>query len=106
MTDDIHARVAKAAAEQQRRQGAGKRKERVEQRVQRAGYKLSEFSAALGIDDATAFRWINKGVVRAVLIGGLTIIPAAEMDRLLSEGSPGRKDRERAEGGKFAKAWA
>jgi hypothetical protein len=96
---DIAARVAKAAAGHERRRAAAKRGER----IQRAGYKVAEFSAALGIDDSTATRWINKGIVRAIHIGGLTIIPSSEMDRLMREGSPRARKRmaARTADGKF-----
>jgi hypothetical protein len=100
-TDDIALRVAKAAQDQERRRFAAERKARIAKRVERAGFKLSEFCELFGIDNATIHRWINQGVVRAVHIGGLTIIPASERDRLLSEGSGGRKRPARTPGGKF-----
>jgi hypothetical protein len=95
---DIDERANKAAARQARAASAAKRRKRIE----RAGYNVSEFSASLGIDDSTTFRWIKKGVVRAIQIGGLTIITAAERDRLLAEGAPTRRGRQaRAAGGQF-----
>jgi hypothetical protein len=97
---DINERADKAAARQARAASAAKRRKRIE----RAGYNVSEFSASLGIDPATTFRWIKKGVVRAVQIGGLTIITAAELDRLLAEGAPARRGRQsRAATGHFLK---
>jgi hypothetical protein len=86
---DLARRAGEAAAAQEKRQGAAKRRGRA---AERAGFKVAEFSASLGIDIATTHRWLNKGIVRAVHVGGLTIIPASELDRLLAEGSPrGRK---------------
>jgi hypothetical protein len=97
---DISERADKAAARQARAAIAAKRRER----VKRAGYNVSEFSASLGIDDSTTFRWIAKGLVRAIQIGGLTIIPADERDRLLAEGAPTRRGRQaRAAAGQFVK---
>ena len=68
---DIDERANKAAARQARAASAAKRRKRIE----RAGYNVSEFSASLGIDDSTTFRWIKKGVVRAIQIGGLISLP-------------------------------
>ena len=97
---DIAQRADKAVARQTRAASAAERKKRVE----RAGYNVSEFSASLGIDPATTHRWIARGVVRAVQIGGLTIITAAERDRLLAEGAPSKRGRHRrAAGGQFTK---
>ena len=97
---DIIARAAKAAQRQKRAAKAAERRRRVE----RAGYNVSEFSASLGIDDSTTHRWIAKGMVRAIQIGGLTIITAAERERLLTEGAPTLRGRQpRAVGGQFAK---
>lgn len=101
---DINARAAMAAQRRAREANAEKRKRRIEHAGYRAGYNVSEFSASLGIDPATTFRWIKKGVVRAVQIGGLTIITAAELDRLLAEGAPTRRGQQsRAATGHFLK---
>lgn len=97
---DINERATKTAARQARVASAAKRQSRVE----RAGYNVSEFSASLGVDDSTTHRWIAKGIVSAVKIAGLTIITAAERDRLLREGAPsGRGRQARAPGGRFVK---
>jgi hypothetical protein len=101
-TYNITERVAEALAERDRRVKVARRRDR----AQRAGYRIAEFSAALGINNATTQRWLKRGIVRAVHIAGSTIIPASELDRLMAEGSPkGRKRMSaRTADGKFVKA--
>jgi hypothetical protein len=84
--------------------GASVAATRRKKRVERAGYTICEFSDSFQIDDSTAFRRIRRGLVRAVQIGGLTIIPAVERERLLVEGAPLRRGRStRTTSGQFVK---
>jgi hypothetical protein len=100
---DLFDRADKTAVRQDRAASAAKRQSRVE----RVGYNVTDFSASLGIDVSTTNRWIAKGIVHAIKIAGLTIITAAERDRLLLEGaSSGRGKQSRAPGGRFIKGGA
>ena len=49
-------------------------------------YPTGEAAEFLGIGYATLYRWIKSGKIRAIKLGGRTLIPASEIDRI--------KDRE------------
>jgi hypothetical protein len=66
MIDDVADRVAKAAAEQSKRQAAAKRRERLRSGVARSAYSVTSFAAEIDKDPATIFRWIAKGVIKSV----------------------------------------
>ena len=55
--------------------------------MQRFSYSPAEVAARLGISRALVYRLIAAGRLRAVKLGARTVIPAAELERLLSEDS-------------------
>ena len=97
---DLNIRAAKAVARQTRAASAAERKTRLE----RIAYTVDEVAEALARDPATLHRWIAQGLIRAIRIGGSTMIARAELDRVMAEGAPTRRRRARAAGGRFAKA--
>lgn len=55
---------------------------------ERAGLAPKEFAKLLNKGEATVYRWIKAGQVKAVRIGPrLLIIPMGEVERILQEGS-------------------
>ena len=55
--------------------------------IDRAAYAPAEFAALFGRTAQWTWRHIREGAIRAVNIGGRTMIPATERDRLV-EGRP------------------
>lgn len=51
--------------------------------MSRAAYRVAELAAALGVAESTVRGWIRRGRLRARTVEGVTLIPAAEYDRLL-----------------------
>lgn len=47
-------------------------------------YSIVEFAAALGISRPTVYSMIHEGQIRTVLIGRRRLIPASEIERVLS----------------------
>jgi excisionase family DNA binding protein len=48
-------------------------------------YQVDPFCRSMGISRATFYKLVNEGKLRAVRIGGRTLVPATEGERLLSE---------------------
>lgn len=48
-------------------------------------YSVEEAQSKLGIGYATVFRWIKSGRLQALKLGGRTLIPKTEVERLLTE---------------------
>jgi hypothetical protein len=48
----------------------------------RLGFRLSEFAALCGISEVTLWRRIKSGEVATINLGGVTIIPMFEVQRL------------------------
>jgi excisionase family DNA binding protein len=94
---DIAQRADKAAQRQTRAAKAAERRKRVE----RLAYSVMDAATAMGRDPATVWRWIKNGTLRASYVGGSTLIPKAELDRILTEGTPRRKHQPRAASGQF-----
>ena len=60
----------------------------IKEALDRAGLAPKEFAKITGRGEATIYRWIKSGVVRAVRIGPrLLIIPMGEIERILSQGT-------------------
>lgn len=58
----------------------------VTQTVERKAYSIAEAAKTLGVSVPTLYRWMNAGVIRYVKPQmGRVLIPATEIDRLLSE---------------------
>ena len=55
--------------------------------IERAAFSPPEFAALFGRTPQWSWRHIREGAIRAVNIGGRTMIPATERDRLV-EGRP------------------
>jgi predicted site-specific integrase-resolvase len=47
-------------------------------------YRKKDFCRLIGISPATFYKYVNLGKIRVVKIGGRTLVPAAEAQRLLS----------------------
>ncbi len=50
-------------------------------------YRVKDFCELVGISNATLYKYVNLGKIRVIKIGGRTLVPAAEVDRLLSGGT-------------------
>jgi hypothetical protein len=48
----------------------------------RLGFRLSEFAAMVGISEVTLWRRIKAGEVATINLGGVTIVPMFEVQRL------------------------
>jgi excisionase family DNA binding protein len=46
-------------------------------------YRVKEFCQRVGISPATFYKYVNLGKIRVVKIGGRTLVPASEAERLL-----------------------
>ncbi|HEY4846816.1 MAG TPA: helix-turn-helix domain-containing protein [Methylocella sp.] len=49
-------------------------------------YHLRPWCKLVGICPSTAYKYISSGKIKVVRIGGRTLIPASESDRILAEG--------------------
>ena len=49
-------------------------------------FSVHETAAALGLSASSVWKWISLGQLRAVRIGGRTVIPADEIQRILQSG--------------------
>lgn len=57
-------------------------------KVDRAGYAPKEFARVAGFGEATVYRWIKNGTIKAIRIGPrLLIIPMGEVERIMREGT-------------------
>jgi excisionase family DNA binding protein len=52
---------------------------------QRVGYRVNEFARATGTARSTVIKAIRRGELRAFWLGTCRIIPASELDRLVSD---------------------
>jgi len=52
--------------------------------MERLAYGISEAAKALGVSRSTIYRAIWRGEIRVAKIGGRTVIPTAELERLLT----------------------
>lgn len=50
-------------------------------------YRVKDFCELVGISNATLYKYVNLGKIRVIKIGGRTLVPAAEVARLLSGGA-------------------
>jgi excisionase family DNA binding protein len=82
----------KAAAKAQRERGDALHIRRIEAvgganpEIEPATVSVNEFVVLSGVAHATIFRWIKRGVIRSVMIGGRRLIPFSEVRRLRGEG--------------------
>ena len=49
-------------------------------------YSVHEAAAALGLSASSIWKWISLGQLRAIRVGGRTLITAEELDRVLETG--------------------
>lgn len=49
-------------------------------------FSVQEAAAALGLSASSIWKWISLGQLRAVRVGGRTLIPADELHRILKSG--------------------
>lgn len=54
---------------------------------ERLAYRVDETAKKLGICKSTVFNRINDGTLKSFKLGNATLIPASEIDRLLSSAS-------------------
>jgi excisionase family DNA binding protein len=52
----------------------------------RLAFSVHEAAAALGLSASSIWKWISLGQIRAVKIGGRTLIKIDELQRLLTHG--------------------
>jgi excisionase family DNA binding protein len=52
----------------------------------RLAYSIHEAAAALGLSTSSIWKWISLGQLRAIKVGGRTLITAAELNRVLTNG--------------------
>jgi predicted site-specific integrase-resolvase len=50
-------------------------------------YRVKPFCQRVGISPATFYKYVGLGKIRVIKIGGRTLVPAAEADRLLAGGA-------------------
>jgi excisionase family DNA binding protein len=55
--------------------------------VRPSAWRLNDALLQLGISRATLYKMANKGEIRLVRIGGRTLLPDAEIRRLIGEGA-------------------
>lgn len=53
----------------------------------RIAYRFSEVARALGVHPDTVNNWVERGDLHAVKIGRVRLVPAAELERLLNDGT-------------------
>ncbi|MBR0651615.1 helix-turn-helix domain-containing protein [Roseomonas terrae] len=51
--------------------------------MERIAYSIAETTKLLGVGRATLYRWISAGTLRVRRVGGRTLVPAAEISRLV-----------------------
>jgi excisionase family DNA binding protein len=49
--------------------------------------RVKPFCRRVGISPATFYKYVRLGKIRVVKIGGRTLVPAAEVERLLAGGA-------------------
>jgi excisionase family DNA binding protein len=64
--------------------GSGEQQDLALQR--RLALSIDEAAAALGLSASSIWKWISLGQLRAVKLGGRTLITAEELDRVLTDG--------------------
>ncbi|MCA9668096.1 MAG: helix-turn-helix domain-containing protein [Myxococcales bacterium] len=55
--------------------------------ISRVAFSLEEVGAMVGVHPRTVRRWAERGVIRMVRLGGRLVVPASELDRVLSQGA-------------------
>lgn len=50
-------------------------------------YRVKPFCRRVGISPASFYKYVGLGKIRIVKIGGRTLVPASEAERLLSGGA-------------------
>jgi excisionase family DNA binding protein len=50
-------------------------------------FQVKSFCRRVGISPATLYKYVALGKIRIVKIGGRTLVPAVEVERLLGEGA-------------------
>lgn len=53
----------------------------------RRAYRIVDACRALGVGRSTIYKLAAEGKLRLVRIGGRTVVPASEIERLANEGS-------------------
>jgi excisionase family DNA binding protein len=48
-------------------------------------YRINDASRAIGLGRSTLYKLINEGKLKSVTIAGRTLIPRAEIERLIAE---------------------
>jgi excisionase family DNA binding protein len=54
--------------------------------LKKLAFSVHEAAGALGLSASSIWKWISLGQLRAVRVGGRTLIPADELDRILKSG--------------------
>jgi excisionase family DNA binding protein len=53
----------------------------------RLAYRVKDFCERVGISSATFYKYVNLGRINPIKIGGRTLVPASEVERLLRDGT-------------------
>ena len=53
--------------------------------MEKKAYSANEFASLMSVSKAHVHRLINTGVIRTIKLGRRVLIPASELDRLISE---------------------
>ena len=63
--------------------------------LERAAYRVDEVATLLGVSARTVRRWLAAGELRSVRLGGVVLIPTAELDTVLAP----QREKEDGDGG-------
>lgn len=55
--------------------------------AERLAFSPAEAAEALGVERSTLYEWLHAGRLHSVKVGGRRLIAAAELRRLVAEGS-------------------
>ncbi len=58
------------------------------QGVERLAYRARDLAEALGVHERTVWRWLAEGRLEPVKVGGATLIPADQVERLVPGAAP------------------
>jgi len=64
----------------------GRMAESQREQYSRLAFSVHEAAAALGLSASSIWKWISLGQLRAIRLGGRTVITAEELNRVLTNG--------------------
>lgn len=54
-------------------------------KMERKAYKQVEVAKMMGVHRNSVYRWVRDGKIKSVLVGGVRMIPASEIEKLTGE---------------------